>query len=118
MRDRSPGRSEAELFGLLASSVSTAILETLRSVSERTVAQISRETGEDASVVRRHVMAMRDLGLLRARVADDGVWCGAVDLRVYQLLEIATELLAAATSDRPRDTDRRGDLAAASSSDG
>ena len=116
-RDFSRRRSEAEVFGLLASSVSIAILEALRNVSGRTVAQISLETGESAIVIRRQVMAMQDLGLLRARVADHGVYCGAVDERVYQLLELASEMLA--TTPRPQfDADRHGDFAATSSSDG
>jgi hypothetical protein len=81
------------------------------------VAQISLETGESAIVIRRQVMAMQDLGLLRARVAEHGVSCGAVDDRVYQLLELANEMLA--TTPLPQfDADRHGDLAATSSSDG
>ena len=116
-RDRSQRRSEAQLFGLLASSVSIAILEALRDVSGRTLSQISIETGENALVIRRHVMAMQDLGLLRARVADHGVSCGAVDTRVYQLLDLATEVLAALPRP-PCDIDRHRGLAAASSSDG
>jgi predicted transcriptional regulator len=115
-RDFSRGRSEAELFGLLASSVSIMILEALRNVSGRTVAQISLETGESAIVIRRQVMAMQDLGLLRARVASHGVHCGAVDAGVYELLELATEMLAKAP--HPLfDSDRHGDFAATSSSD-
>ena len=117
-RDFAPERSEAELFGLLASSVSIAILEALRNDSgRRTVVQIGLETGESALNIRRHVMAMHDLGLLRAGVADDSVFCGAVDTRVYELLELATELLA--TTPRPTfDAEWHRDLAAASSSDG
>ena len=115
-RDLSRRGSDIELFALLSSSVSIAILEALRNVSGRTVAQISLESGESAIVIRRHVMAMQDLGLLRARVADGGVACGAVDTRLYQLLELATDLLA--TTPQPSSAaDRHCDLATAWSSD-
>lgn len=116
-REISPRRSEADLFGLLASSVSVAILEALRNGGERTVSQMSLETRADAMVIRRHVMAMQDLGLLRARVADPGVWCGAVDTRVYRLLELAAELLSSTSPGPAFDADRRDDLRAWSSHD-
>jgi ArsR family transcriptional regulator len=94
-RSESPpvDRVKAELFRLLSHPARVRILELLRD-QERTVGDLQAALGLDSSGTSQHLGAMRRQGLLESRRAGTSIYYRVADPRVFQLLEVARQILA------------------------
>jgi len=87
-------RLKADLFRLLGHPARVRILELLRD-GERSVGDLQAELGLDSSGTSQHLTAMHRQGLLERRRDGTSVYYRVADPRVFQLLAIARQLLAA-----------------------
>ncbi|MGH2839466.1 MAG: ArsR/SmtB family transcription factor [Solirubrobacteraceae bacterium] len=85
-------RVKAEFFQLLSHPARVRILELLRA-GERTVGDLQAALGLDSSGTSQHLGAMRRQGLLDTRRAGTSVYYRVADPRVFELLEVAKEIL-------------------------
>ncbi len=90
---------EADLFRLLGNPVHIRILEMLRDGGERTMDQLRDGLGPEPRGMDDHFAAMRSL--LESRHDGASVLYRAKDRRIFQLLELATEVLTTRPSAPP-----------------
>jgi ArsR family transcriptional regulator len=100
-------RLKAEFFRLLGHPARVRILELLRD-GERSVGELQAALGLDSSGTSQHLTAMRRQGLLENRRAGTSVFYRVKDPRIFQLLEIAKQIL---TGRLEETRDLLGDLA-------
>jgi DNA-binding transcriptional ArsR family regulator len=86
-------RLKAEFFRLLGHPARVRILELLRD-GERNVGELQEALGLDSSGTSQHLTAMRRQGLLESRRAGTNVFYSVKDPRIFQLLEVAKQILA------------------------
>jgi DNA-binding transcriptional ArsR family regulator len=87
-------RVKADFFRLLGHPARVRILELLRD-GERSVGDLQAALGLDSSGTSQHLTAMRRQGLLDSRREGTSVYYRVKDPRVFQLLEVARQILAA-----------------------
>ena len=85
-------RVKAEFFRALGHPVRVRILELLRD-GERSVSDLQGALGLDSSSTSQHLGALRRQGLLDSRREGTSVFYRASDPRVFQLLEVARQIL-------------------------
>lgn len=85
-------RLKAEFFRLLGHPARVRILELLRD-GERSVGDLQAALGLDSSGTSQHLTAMRRQGLLESRRVGTSVFYSVKDPRMFQLLEIARQVL-------------------------
>ncbi|MGH2839465.1 MAG: ArsR/SmtB family transcription factor [Solirubrobacteraceae bacterium] len=83
----------ADLFWLLGCPMRVRILDLLSDGGERTVGHLRAAPGLESSRTSEHVMTMRTRGLLESRRHGPNVFYSAKDPRVFELLELASEVL-------------------------
>jgi ArsR family transcriptional regulator len=104
-------RLKADFFRLLGHPVRVRILELLRD-GERSVGELQTALGLDSSGTSQHLTAMRRQGLLESRRAGTSVFYRVRDPRMFQLLEIAKQVL---TGQLEQTRELLGDLAGVAS---
>ncbi len=82
----------SRLFMALASDQRLKILELLRE-GEKSSSDLIEALGLDPSVVSRHLMMLRNLGLVKARKEGVAMFFSIADDRVLQLIELATQII-------------------------
>ena len=87
-------RVKAEFFRLLGHPARVRILELLRD-GERSVGELQAELGLDSSGTSQQLTAMRRQGVLESRRAGTSVFYRVRDPRMFELLEIAKQILLA-----------------------
>jgi DNA-binding transcriptional ArsR family regulator len=87
-------RLKADFFRLLGHPARVRILELLRD-GERSVGELQLALGLDSSGTSQHLTAMRKQGLLESRRAGTSVFYSVKDPRIFQLLEVAKQILTA-----------------------
>jgi ArsR family transcriptional regulator len=87
-------RVKADFFRLLGHPVRVRILELLRD-GERAVGDLQAELGLDSSSTSQQLTAMRRQGVLESRRAGTSVLYRVKDPRIFDLLEIAKQILLA-----------------------
>lgn len=93
VRDAAPiYRVKADLFRLLGHPARVRILELLRD-GERTVGELQAELELESSGASQHLTAMRRQGVLENRRAGSNVYYRVTDPRIFQLLEVARQIL-------------------------
>ena len=85
-------RLKADFFRLLGHPARVRVLELLRD-GERSVGDLQAELGLDSSGTSQHLTAMRRQGVLESRKAGTNVFYKVKDPRIFQLLEIAKQVL-------------------------
>jgi len=85
-------RLKADFFRVLGHPARVRILELLRD-GERTVGDLQAELGLDSSGTSQHLGALRRLGILDSRRAGTSVFYRVKDPRLFQLLEVARQVL-------------------------
>jgi len=100
-------RLKAELFRLLGHPARVRILELLRD-GERSVGELQAALELDSSGTSQHLTAMRRQGLLESRRAGTNVFYRVKDPRMFQLLEVARQVITTQLEDT---RDLLGDLA-------
>lgn len=85
-------RVKADFFRLLGHPARVRILELLRD-GERMVGDLQAALDLDSSGTSQHLTAMRRQGLLESRRAGTSVFYRVKDPRIFQLLEIAKQIL-------------------------
>jgi DNA-binding transcriptional ArsR family regulator len=100
-------RLKADFFRLLGHPARVRILELLRD-GERSVGELQTALGLDSSGTSQHLTAMRRQGLLESRRAGTNVFYRVRDPRMFQLLEIAKQVL---TGQLEQTRELLGDLA-------
>ncbi|HEX4345671.1 MAG TPA: metalloregulator ArsR/SmtB family transcription factor [Solirubrobacteraceae bacterium] len=101
-------RLKAEFFRLLGHPARVRILELLRE-GEQSVGSLQSALELDSSGTSQHLTAMRRQGLLESRRAGTSVFYRVKDPRIFQLLEVAKQIL---TGRLEETRDLLGDLAA------
>lgn len=89
---------KAELFRVLGHPVRVRILELLRD-GERTVGDLQAQLGMDSSGTSQHLAALRRAGVVEGRREGTSVHYRAKDPRVFQLLEVARQILTSSLSE-------------------
>ncbi|QEC48448.1 helix-turn-helix transcriptional regulator [Baekduia soli] len=102
-------RLKADFFRLLGHPARVRILELLRD-GERNVGELQAALGLDSSGTSQHLTAMRRQGLLASRRAGTNVFYRVTDPRLFDLLEIAKQIL---TAQLEQTRELLGDLAGA-----
>jgi DNA-binding transcriptional ArsR family regulator len=85
-------RVKAEFFRLLGHPVRVRVLELLRQ-GERSVGELQVALDMESSGTSQHLSAMRRAGLLVARRQGTSVYYRVRDPRIFQMLEIARQIL-------------------------
>ena len=83
---------KAEFFRLLSHPARVRILQLLRH-EERMVGDLQAALGLDSSGTSQHLGAMRRQGLLVSRRAGTSVYYRVADERIFELLEVARQIL-------------------------
>lgn len=86
-------RLKADFFRLLGHPARVRILELLRE-GERSVGDLQAELDLDSSGTSQHLGAMRRQGVLDTRRAGTSVFYRVKDPRLFQLLEVARQILS------------------------
>ncbi len=89
---------KAEFFRILGHPVRVRILELLRD-GERTVGDLQGQLGLDSSGTSQHLGALRKQGLLESRREGTSVYYRVRDPRLFQLLEVARQILTSNLAD-------------------
>jgi DNA-binding transcriptional ArsR family regulator len=84
---------KAEFFRILGHPARVRILELLRE-GERPVGQLQDELGLDSSGTSQHLGALRRQGLIEGRREGTSVYYRVRDPRLFQLLEVARQILS------------------------
>ena len=87
-------RVKAEFFRLLGHPARVRILELLRA-GERSVGDLQAELGLDSSSTSQQLTAMRRQGVLESRRVGTSVLYRVKDPRMFELLEVAKQILLA-----------------------
>ncbi len=82
----------SRFFMALASDHRIKIIEALRS-GEKSSAQLIELLGLDPSVVSRHLMMLRNAGLINARKEGVALYFSAADKRLFQIIDSATNII-------------------------
>lgn len=85
-------RLKADFFRVLGHPARVRILELLRD-GERAVGDLQAELGLDSSGTSQHLGALRRVGILDSRRAGTSVFYRVKDPRLFQLLEVARQVL-------------------------
>jgi DNA-binding transcriptional ArsR family regulator len=85
-------RLKADFFRMLGHPARVRIIELLRD-GEQSVGALQAELGLDSSGTSQHLTAMRRLGLLDSRRVGTSVLYRVNDPRIFQLLEVAKQVL-------------------------
>jgi ArsR family transcriptional regulator len=83
---------KAEFFRILGHPVRVRILDLLRD-GERTVGDLQQELQMDSSGTSQHLGALRKHGILEGRRVGTSVYYNVRDPRIFQLLEVARQIL-------------------------
>jgi ArsR family transcriptional regulator len=83
---------KAEFFRVLGHPVRVRILELLRD-GERTVGDLQLQLQMDSSGTSQHLGALRKQGILDSRRDGTSVYYSVRDPRIFQLLEVARQIL-------------------------
>jgi DNA-binding transcriptional ArsR family regulator len=83
---------KAEFFRVLGHPIRVRILELLRE-GERNVGELETALQLDSGSVSQHLGALRKQGILESRRAGTSVYYRVKDPRMFQLLEVARQLL-------------------------
>ncbi len=86
-------RVKAEFFRVLGHPARVRILELLRE-GERSVGDLQGELGIESSGTSQHLGTLRRLGVLESRRDGTSVYYRVKDPRMFDLLEVAREILA------------------------
>jgi DNA-binding transcriptional ArsR family regulator len=89
---------KADFFRVLGHPVRVRILELLRE-GERTVGDLQGQLGLDSSGTSQHLGALRKQGLLESRREGTSVYYRVRDPRLFQLLEVARQILTSNLAD-------------------
>jgi DNA-binding transcriptional ArsR family regulator len=89
---------KADFFRILGHPVRVRILELLRD-GERTVGDLQGQLGLDSSGTSQHLGALRKQGLLESRREGTSVYYRVRDPRLFQLLEVARQILSSNLAD-------------------
>jgi DNA-binding transcriptional ArsR family regulator len=89
---------KAEFFRILGHPVRVRILELLRD-GERTVGDLQGQLGLDSSGTSQHLGALRKQRLLESRREGTSVYYRVRDPRLFQLLEVARQILSSNLAD-------------------
>jgi DNA-binding transcriptional ArsR family regulator len=89
---------KADFFRILGHPVRVRILELLRD-GERTVGDLQGQLGLDSSGTSQHLSALRKQGLLESRREGTSVYYRVRDPRLFQLLEVARQILTSNLAD-------------------
>ncbi len=89
---------KAEFFRILGHPARVRILELLRE-GERTVGDLQDQLGLDSSGTSQHLGALRKQGLLESRREGTSVYYHVRDPRLFQLLEVARQILSSNLED-------------------
>jgi DNA-binding transcriptional ArsR family regulator len=89
---------KADFFRILGHPVRVRILELLRD-GERTVGDLQGQLGLDSSGTSQHLGALRRQGLLESRREGTSVYYRVRDPRLFQLLEVARQILTSNLAD-------------------
>jgi ArsR family transcriptional regulator len=92
-------RLKAEFFRVLGHPARVRVLELLRD-GERSVGDLQDALGLDSSGTSQHLAAMRRQGLLESRRAGTNVFYTVRDPRLFQLLEVARQVLTSHLEER------------------
>jgi DNA-binding transcriptional ArsR family regulator len=90
---------KAEFFRVLGHPARVRILELLRD-GDRSVGDLQEALGLDSSGTSQHLGALRRQGLLDSRREGTSVYYSVRDPRMFQLLEVARQILGATLADR------------------
>ena len=82
----------SRFFMVLASDQRLKILDFLKQ-GEKSTAQLIEAVGLDASVVSRHMMMLRNMGVVVARKEGVALYFRIADERIFQIIEIATKII-------------------------
>jgi len=82
----------SRLFMALASDQRLRILEMLKE-GEKSSADIIDELFLDPSVISRHLMMLRNLGLVTARKEGVTLFFSIADKRIFEMVELATQII-------------------------
>jgi DNA-binding transcriptional ArsR family regulator len=89
---------KGEFFRVLGHPARVRILELLRE-GERSVGELQAELGLDSSGTSQHLGALRRRGLLESRREGTSVFYRVRDPRMFQLLEVARQILTSSLAD-------------------
>lgn len=89
---------KAEFFRILGHPVRVRILELLKD-GERTVGDLQQELQMDSSGTSQHLGVLRKHGVLEARREGTSVYYAVRDPRIFQLLEVARQILTSNLSE-------------------
>ncbi len=92
---------EAELLAVLAQPTRLKILYFLRD-GEKCACKIHPFIEEDASVISRHLVKMKDAGLLDARREGVSIYYRIIEPRVFDLLAKTDEIIKTAAKEKAR----------------
>ena len=82
----------SRFFMALASDQRIKILELLKE-AEKSSAEIIQALELDASVISRHLMMLRNVGLVAARKQGVALYFSITDDRVFKIIDLATEVI-------------------------
>jgi ArsR family transcriptional regulator len=94
---------ESGLLSVLAQPTRLKILYFLRG-GEKCACEINPRMQEDPSVVSRHLVKMREAGILDSRKQGVSIFYRIREPRVFEILDLVDEILKAATQERARQT--------------
>jgi len=89
---------KAEFFRILGHPVRVRILELLRD-GERTVGELQTELQMDSSGTSQHLAALRKHGIVEGRRDGTNVYYTVRDPRMFQLLEVARQILTSSLTE-------------------
>jgi DNA-binding transcriptional ArsR family regulator len=89
---------KAEFFRILGHPVRVRILELLKD-GERTVGDLQNELQMDSGGTSQHLGVMRRHGILDSRRAGTSVYYTVRDPRIFQLLEVARQILTSSLTE-------------------
>ena len=92
---------EADFLSVLAQPTRLRILYFLRD-GERCACEINPSMPEDTSVISRHLVKMREAGILESRREGVSIYYKIREPRVFRILELVDELLLSSTEDKLR----------------
>ncbi len=98
MQRRPVYQIKAEFFRVLGHPVRVRILELLRD-GERTVGDLQLQLQMDSSGTSQHLGALRKQGVLDSRREGTSVYYSVRDPRIFQLLEVARQILNTSLSE-------------------
>ncbi len=104
MTDSRKAELEAALLSVLAQPTRLKILYFLEG-GEKCACEITPKMQEDPSVISRHLVKMRDSGVLDSRKEGVSIYYWVREPRVFKILEIVDKILISAAQERVKMTD-------------